>query len=291
MGILSAALLAGCAASGDDTTSSSGSDMGANVSDMGQGCAIVTVSSIDAVSGAVKKTAPARLLASVTAFGASGPHWTLTHTGDATSVVPMMSEPSNLRVQYDADAAGTWTFQVTFDSGPCRGTNSLQLAGSGVTDYYRFRALPPETSGFPLTETVVGVQSAAQTVNLTLDPGLAVNGVLRAGGVATAGEVRLIADTGPDADAITDANGKFALAVRANQSYTPLLIPQAVTLAPHLGSSALGSSFLGAAFDVSSGAAVTGTIVDPAATAIVEAHAVLRAGPLPSGQGTTDAGG
>ena len=261
--------------------------------DMGaQGCAVVTVAAIDDL-GLPKTTAPARLVASVQTSGFSGPHWTVMRTGDPTSAVPMMSDSSNLRVQYDATQAGTWTFVVTFDSPHCQGANSITLANpTGATKLYRFRALPPETSGFPLTDFPVTITGGTPlTKDLTLDAGTAVSGVLRASGVATQGEVRLVADTGPDADALTAANGSFTLAVQAAGFYTPLLIPKSTALAPHLGARDQGATFVGGSFDVGAGVLVSGTVVDGAATAIAGARVVLRAGKLPSGPGTTNGAG
>ncbi|MGZ3439149.1 MAG: hypothetical protein ACXVDD_06525, partial [Polyangia bacterium] len=286
-----AVAFAGC---GDDSTGYGGSDMStAGAHDMGMaGCGVVTVAAIDDL-GLPKTTAPARLVASVQTSGHSGPHWTVMRTGDPTSAVPMMTDSSNLRVQYDATLAGTWTFVVTFDSPHCEGTNSITLNNpTGATKLYRFRALPPETSGFPLTDVPVTIIGGTPlTRDLTLDAGTAVTGVLRASGVATPGEVRLVADTGPDADALTAANGSFSLAVQASGYYTPLLIPKSTSLAPHLGARDQGATFVGANFDVTAGALISGTIVDGAAAAIGGARVVLRAGKLPSGPGTTNGAG
>ncbi|MCU1279873.1 MAG: hypothetical protein JWM53_3419 [bacterium] len=283
--------LAGC---GDDATSAGAGDMAAGVAhDMGSsGCAVVTVAAIDSL-GMPKTTAPARLVAAVQTSGFSGAQWTVMRTGDATSAVPMMSDSSNLRVQYDATLPGTYTFVVTFASRSCVGMNSITLNNPvGVTKLYRLRALPPETSGFPLTDFSVTITGGtSMTQDLTLDHGTAVNGVLRSAGTATPGEVRLIADIGPNADAITDGSGNFALALQASGYYTPLLIPKVTTLAPHLGARDQGFNFVGGSFDVGAGATVSGTIVDGAATAIGGARVVLRAGALPSGPGTSNGAG
>jgi len=59
--------------------------------------------------------------------------------------------------------------------------------------------------------------------------------------VGTPGEVRLIADVGTDAVATTNALGSFTVAVQGSGMYTPLLIPQATTLAPHLGAKQQGA--------------------------------------------------
>ena len=296
--IFAALALAGCDAGGSYPNSDGGpgADMGIHfATDLAKvDCDVVTISAVDATTGLPKTRVPARLIASVPTSGATDAQWTVMRTGDSMSYVPQMLDPSNLRVQFDATQAGTWTFVVHFPSRGCTAMNSTTLDQGGATVLYRFRVLPPETSGFPLTDVTVSITGGTPlSRDLTLDAGTAVSGVLRAAGVATVGEVRLIADpdSGPDADAITDGSGNFALAVQASGYYTPLLIPQSPTLAPHLGARAQGATFLGASFDVTGGATVTGTVVDGAATAIGGARVVLRAGALPSGTGTTSGAG
>ncbi|HEX9100890.1 MAG TPA: hypothetical protein VF997_01735, partial [Polyangia bacterium] len=219
--------------------------------------------------------------------------WSLGRVGDPTSVTPTATDSSGLRVQYDVTAPGTWTFVVTFDSGPCQGRDSITLGNPlGVQELYRFRALPPETLGFPLTDSAVTITGGTPLMrDLILDAGTAVSGILRAGGVAAAGEVRLIAADGPDAVGLAGADGSFALAVQAAGDYTPLLIPRSATVAPHLGASAKGAAFVGASFDIPGGVAVGGSVVDGAAAAIAGARVVLRAGALPSGPGLTGTSG
>ncbi|HEY2747290.1 MAG TPA: carboxypeptidase-like regulatory domain-containing protein, partial [Polyangia bacterium] len=131
----------------------------------------------------------------------------------------------------------------------------------------------------------------SRTMDLQLVAGTQVNGTMRAGGVGVPGNVRLIADLGPDAVAFAGSDGSFTLALDPAGSYTPLLIPSSTTLAPHLGPKAMGASFVGGSFDIPGGVAVSGSVVDGAAAPIAGANVVLRAGALPSGPGTTNAGG
>lgn len=294
-------LAAGCDAAFADDTASPTQDMAAVSGDMGLGCALVHVTAVDAQTGATTSDAPARLLASIDVIGASGPRWTLTHTGDTMPTPVVLTDATGFRVQADVTRAGTWTFQVRFDSGPCATPGSVTLDNPlGAIATYRFRMMPPETSGFPLTERTVTVQGGMSgvTQDLLLDSGTAVTGTLRLGGAPTAGEVRLIADVGPDAVGLAGADGKFKLAVNATGYYTPLLIPLppmgSMTPppgAPHLGARAIGASFVGAAFDIPGGAVVSGSVVDGSAAAIAQAHVVLRNGSLPSSTGVSDAGG
>ncbi|HXU68448.1 MAG TPA: hypothetical protein VN947_03925 [Polyangia bacterium] len=281
--------LAGCEAGGSNGVG--GGDMGtAGGSDMAAGCAFVTVTAVDA-NGDPTENAPARLVATASGLGNGNAQWTLTHAGDPASYTPMPTNSTNLTVQYDATQAGLWTFTVQLFG--CRATGSIELKNpTGVMQLIRLRALPPETSGFPLYEktiTITGGQSTGQ--DLVLDPGLSVSGTLRSGGTGIAGQVRLIADDGPDAVALAGANGSFTLAVQAGGDYTPLFIPSSTTIAPHLGAKAKGSSFVGASFDLPGGVAVNGSVVDTSAVAIAGANVVLRAGALPSGPGLTDGSG
>ncbi len=287
--------MAGCAL-GDDATSSTSQDLAApGGSDMGVlNCPLVHVDAVDPVTGAPTTVVPARLIATVAVSGVSGPHWSLMRAGDSTSIVPMAIGSTGLSVQSDVSDAGTWTFTVTFDSGPCVVRDSKTLGNPlGIHQLFRFRALPPETTGLPLADFSINVTGGTPEANqdLVLLAGTPVSGVLRAAGVGTAGEVRLIADSGPDAVALTDGSGSFMLAVKADGTYAPLLIPKAATLAPHLGAKATGAAFVGASFDLPGGAAVSGTVVDGSAMAISGARVVLRAGALPSGPGVSDTAG
>lgn len=285
--------LVGCNA--DSGPNGGGQDMAAQgAHDMGMaGCAIVHAAAVDPSTGAPTDHVPARLTAYADVSGVFGPRWTLTRTGDATGVTPTPTDASGLRVQYDVAQPGTWSFVVTFDSGSCLGRDDVTVGNPlGVQELYRFRALPPETSGFPLTDSAVTVTGGTPlTRDLILDPGTSAPGTLRAAGAAIAGEVRLIAADGPDAVGLAGSDGKVTLAVQAAGLYTPLLIPRATTLAPHLGATAAGATFVGASYDLAGGVAVGGSVVDGAAAGIAGAHVVLRAGALPSGPGVADGGG
>ena len=297
-------LAAGCG--GDDTTANPYNDMASQGgSDMGLGCTPVTIMALDG-HGAMTTAAPATLIASINPVAAFGPHWTLMRTGDTMPTPVTVIDSMGNRVQADVTRAGTWTFTVHFDSGPCTTPRSITLDNpQGVTVNYRFRVLPPETSGFPLYETTVPVTGGVPTVqNLTLQAGQPVAGTLRLGGVPTAGEVRLVSEVrlgtkdGPDAVGLADTNGLFKLAVKTDVMYTPLLIPLAApgsttppAGAPHLGTAQPGINFVGAAFDIPGGVAVNGSVVDGVAAPIAQAHVVLRAGALPSSTGISDAGG
>ena len=138
-----AVALAGCAA--DSNHGGGGNDMSVwNTSDMAAfHCADIKIAATDPMTGATTDHAPARLTASVDVVGVSGPHWTLRHDNDAP-VTPMASDSTGLRVQYDADAPGSWVFSVSFDIGPCPGTNFINLKNAlGAQQFYRFRVLPP----------------------------------------------------------------------------------------------------------------------------------------------------
>ena len=272
---------------------SSGNDMATFPgSDMGQAQCSVTVTATDPATGMPTMNAPARLAAVANVSGEIGPHWTLLRAGDTTPVPTTATDANAHHVQADVTLAGSWTFSVVFDSG-CRAMAAMTLDNPlGVQVLYRFRALPPETSGFPLKDdavTIIGGEPIPH--NIMLDPGTPVTGTLRAGGVGVAGEVRLLADDGPDAVALTGSDGSFKLAVQAGGGYTPLLIPTSTTIAPHLGAHALGATFVGAAFDLPGGVAVGGSVVDTSAAPIAGANVVLRAGALPSGPGTTNGAG
>ncbi len=292
--LIAVVALAGCGAlsSAGDDTAPPVNDMNASASDMAvAGCAVVMVDAVDATTGMPKATAPARLIA-VDVTGGFGATWTVTHAGDGKSYVPMPTDSSNLRVQLDAAEPGTWTFHVMLP-GRCGGSNGVTLGNpTGRSELYRFRAMPPESNAYTMTDTAVTVTSGTPlTKDLTLDPGTQVAGVLQGPSGGTPGEVRFVADSGPDAVTVTAADGSFQLAVLAMGMYTPLLIPSSTVLAPHLGQKGQGATFVGQSFVVGGGASVSGTIVDGASNGVAGARVVLRAGLLPSGTGVADVSG
>ena len=291
-----AVALAGCDAGNgfspnpDDMAYWPGSDMGAIH------CAVINIVVTDRMGNPnPNKIAPATLSASVNAIGVSGAHWSVQHDSDA----PVLLQPDSTGtgVQVDAELAGTWTFSVSFDRGPCPGTNYVNLiSAQSAQQSYRFRVLPPETLSLPLKDFQVTVYGGANKMqNLTLVDGQQTPGTFKIAGSVATGEMRFISDDGgPDAVAFAASNGTFT-AMLGDGYYTPLLIPQAppsaIARAPHLGTSQMSASFMNAVFDIPGGVAVSGTVVDNAAAAIDKAHVVLRAGKLPSGPGTSDATG
>jgi hypothetical protein len=218
----------------------------------------------------------------------------VSRVGDPTVHVPTaIPNTGNTEVQYLADVPDSWTFTVSFTTGPCMGSRTITLGNpTGKKAFYRLRALPPESLGLPLTDvdlTLTGGQP--QKVDITLQPGMPFQAQLKSGGVGTPGEVRLIADVGPDAIATTNAQGAFSVAVQGSGLYSPLLIPQSAALAPHLGAKQQGALLAVAAYDVGAGESVAVSVTDPVASAVPDVRAVLRAGPLPSGGGTSNAAG
>jgi hypothetical protein len=294
-----AVALVGCAA-GDDTTTVTSGDMGTSaLHDLAVfHCANIMISSNPPPTLSGTYYAPALLTASVDEAGASGAHWSLQHDND-TPVTPTPIDSGGHRVQYQADLPGTWTFSVSFDVGPCPGTNHVNLVQSmSAQEYYRFRVLPPESLHLPLTDTQIILNGGSnQMTDLMLSGGLTAPGMFKIAGSAAAGEVRFIADPttgGPDAVAFAGSDGQFT-AVLGTGQYAPLVIPQvtgtAIPRAPHLGAQAAGATFVGATFDIPGGVAVSGSFADNAAAPIVGAHMVLRAGALPSGPGLSDPSG
>lgn len=277
---------------GDDS-SGGGGDMGAGGRDMGFASADMNSCATFIDITAEKPSAPALLTAFAMSSGGVEPSWTVLRTGDATASIPTATDSTKLRVQFKADRPGTWIFHVSFKAGACSGSNSIPLGNSiGNTVYYIFRALPPESTGLPLTDvTVTLVGNSTQTKDIGLTSGTPISGQLQSGGVGTPGEVRLIAETGPDAVATTNAQGSFTLAVQGSGMYTPLLIPKAPALAPRLGAKQMGVLLATADFSVGAGASVTGGVTDPGAANIAGVNAVLRAGALPSSAAKSDATG
>jgi hypothetical protein len=292
------ALLSGCM--GDDSNTGSadlgfgGRDMGAASADMNSCATLIEITpELDQSTGAPKKSAPALLTAVAQSSGGVQPSWTVLRTGDSTASIPMATDSTGLRVQFKADRPGSWIFHVSFKAGACSGSNAITLGNpTGRTVLYRFRALPSESTGLPLTDVAVPlVGGSTLTQDIALMSGTAIAGQLKSGSAGTPGEVRLIAETGPDAVAATNAQGSFNVAVQASGMYTPLLIPKAPTLAPRLGTKQLGALLATADFSVGGGATVSGGVTDPGAANITGVNAVLRAGPLPSSAARSDATG
>lgn len=289
--------LIGCAADharsgnpADDMGAQAGSDMGISH------CALVTVTAEnDPQSGLPKSAVPALLTATTNVQGVVHPTWSVSRTGDSQSFTPMSTDGSGLTVRYLATDPGTWTFVVSFSSGPCMGMNSITLGNpTGNKVQYRLRALPPESTMLPLKDTALTLVGGTPMMkDLALDSGTPISGVLRGpGGVGTVGEVRLLADSGPDAVTTTNGSGGFALAVLDSGRYRPLLIPQSTALAPHLGAgNQQGIDLANGSWAVGAGETMTGVVTDGSAAPIAGVRVVLRAGALPSGPGSSNAAG
>ena len=154
-------MLIGC---GDDDffpngdMAAGGHDMGL-ASDMAKASIIKITAEIDPKTGKPKTTAPALLTAVADVPGGVDPVWIVTHTGDQNGYSPTPTVPSGLTVQFQANNPGTWTFNVSFKSGGSLGAESITLGDpTGHIVFYRFRALPSESTGLPLTELKAPVQ-------------------------------------------------------------------------------------------------------------------------------------
>lgn len=273
-----------------------GSDLGAFAGDMGKSCPLITITAeIDPRTGAQKSYAPALLTATTDARGVTGPTWTVQRTGDPQVHTPTPTDPSKLTVQFYAPDPGTWTFVLTFSSGAgCMPTQSITLGNpTGVKVPYRLRALPPESSGYPLKDTpIVLIGGTPMMKDLQLDSGTPLmSTLLGPSGSGTPGEVRFIADAGPDAVTLTGASGAFTVALLDSGRYQTLLIPRSTMLAPHLGAAGqLVGDLANASFTVGAGETVGGSVGD-GATTLSGVRVVLRAGALPSGPGVSDGSG
>jgi hypothetical protein len=268
-------------------------DMGEAMRDFGHlGCTIP----VDVTAPTMPAVAPVTLTATAKLPLAMQVKWDVQRSGDTATPL----DSTDLTVSYPVTKAGTYQFHVIAQANGvgCEGKNSIDVINPiGAKVQYRLRALPSESDNLPLSDYILTVTGGQPPVaNLQLMSGTTVYGTLRGpgpGNTGIPGEVRLIADNGPDALASTDAMGAFSLAVRSDGKYQPLLIPQATMLAPHLGSSDLGANFVNASFSVGAGEAVSGSVVDAtnANAVIANARVVLRAGQLPSGVGITSAAG
>jgi hypothetical protein len=295
------ALALGLAATGcgDDSTASGGSDMAfPGGHDMGMGGCRIDIHAVDIVTGKPKTTAPARLIASLTAAGTVSPMWDIERGSTGEHFAPMM-KANDFNVSYDAMDADTWIFSVQTSSGFCNPKSSVPLsAETGRKVVYILRATPDESSLYTRSDTVLTlIGGSPQTMKtITLDSGTPVSGTLHGPSGGVKGEVRFIGqNAAPDAVTTTGNDGSFTLAVLGAVNYTPLLIPASPLLAPHLGVATSGVMLASpsATFDVTAGATVTGTIVDGAPTpaGVNGAHVTMRVGDLPSGVGQADASG
>jgi hypothetical protein len=292
--ILSLAVAVALIGCGDDNyPNGGGSDMAAGGADMGVAfCVTVNVTAVDDANNQVM-TAPARLFAVASGHNLIGAQWTVQRTGDAPDV-PTQDSPSDpLRVHYAATEGGTYDFFVRFPSG-CTGHGSIELLDPTVASQnYILRALPPESSGLPLTDTPFTIHGHAEKgVVINLDPGTPFTGTLNGPSGGVPGQLRFIADKGADAVVLTNAVGLFTVNVQGLGQYTPLLVPTSPTLAPRLFTQKVyGSDFGKVAFTVDAGAVVSGNVFDPMSLAVSGANVVLHAGAQPSTLGTSDAAG
>jgi hypothetical protein len=234
--------------------------------------------------------APAQLTA--TAQGTSSlsrATWSVTFP-DHTTIAPKVVDPSSGRtVTVEANQLGSYTFYVSFEGSGCTGTATVDVHGHhSIAANYRLRVSPPESARVPLQDIFVTVYgNENQSLPITLGKGTPIIGTLNGPSGPIAGEVRLVADNGPDAVALTDASGSFALGVSSEGRYTPLLIPRLATLAPRTLGRDTGAALGAADFTVGAGQPVTGTVLDAAGHPLTGAKVLLRSGILPSGLGVT----
>jgi hypothetical protein len=300
---LSAAFLIGCDA-GESGREEPTVDLGAAPrSDLGQagdGSFCTTIVNISASPPAAPGDfvyAPVELIAQATPNGSLGyPTWTVSLAGGGSWTPEFVDAQSGLTVRFAAALPGSYTFRVSFPSfgNQCRGENVIDVhERAGKVATYRLRVTPPESYGVPQQDQVIAIYGGTPVggLDLSLKKGTPLTGTLSGPAGPIAGEVRLLADSGPDAVALAPATGGFTLAVNADGLYTPLLIPSASSLAPRLLAKASGTALVGSAFTVGAGESVSGTVMDALATPLAGARVVMRAGKLPSGAATSAADG
>jgi hypothetical protein len=224
------------------------------------------------------------------------PSWTVSLADGATFLPEVVDTQSGLSVKFHAAVPGSYRFQVSFGAAQaCPGANSFDVISESAKQLnYRLRVSPPDTAGVPQQDTVITVYGGTKKgdADIHLSPGTPLSGTLKGtGGSGTAGEIRFIADSGPDALATAGSSGAFALAMSPDSYYTPLLIPSSLSLAPALLGRATGATLAAGAFVVDAGQTVSGAVTDPSDSAIAGVRLVLRNGKLPSGVGLSASDG
>jgi hypothetical protein len=297
---LSAALLCGCDDSGAGFP---GADLGMLSRDLGvfydagfcTSSIMITSDQPTLPNGSTY--GPANLTATTRSPGALlMPSWTVSTADGATFLPTVVDTQSGLTVEFYAAVPGSYTFRVSFGvDQECPGTNSIDVISQNAKQLsYRLRVSPPETAGVPQQDSVITVFGGTKKgdADIHLVPGTPLQGTLKGpGGAGVAGEVRFIADSGPDALATADGSGVFALSMSADSYYTPLLIPTSALLAPALVGRATGATLAAGAFVVGAGQTVSGAVTDPTDSAIAGVRLVLRNGNLPSGIGLSASDG
>jgi hypothetical protein len=261
-----------------------GYDLGA-LGDLGQCTSVKVTPSMG--------TAPVTLTATALVSTGATPTWSVSTPSGV--YVPMKQDASGLVVSWEATDPGTYAFRVEFASGyPCPGQGSaLVIAPTSIGQPYRIRLTPPASSGLPQQDKLITVYgNTPQTdAELVLEAGSSFGGIMHAAAGPIAGEVQLLPMSGPEFDVAVDTSGSFALPIRLDGNYTVVLIPADPSLAPRAIGPMLGAALTSAQMTVDPGAPVSGIVHDESAAPLAGARIALRAGPVPSGLGTTAADG
>lgn len=228
--------------------------------------------------------------------------WQVLRAGETTSLTFIAADAHQTGIQFTVTKPGSYAILVTgrniYDNSPCDGQTLFLARASGPQPEASviLRVTPPVTAQARLPRQdvlhTVTADTPVSTNVFAINDGVSLRSQLASGSTGVAGTVRLVTASGLDVLTTAGSDGRFQALVLGQETYTPVLTPFDPALAPVQLPAQRGVTLAArTVFDVDAGVAVTGMIRDDQGGALAGARISLRAGPLTSGIGVSDATG
>lgn len=285
MRALALLLLAACGAGGADSVGP-----GDGASDAPPGC-------VTGISHEVSPpfAAPGTVVrAAANVQNSPGQHtyqWFLSFNGGPNQT-PAPASLDNSQVEFPAEVAGVYRVRYRIEDPNCEeATENIDVNEPGVnTTTFRVHVVAPPAAERPPVTKLVPVEGG--TEDLVDDVQLAA-GTIASGSVVFQGSpveayLKFIPTVGSDAvvETYSDLGGSYTAGVRS-ESHNVLVVPTDPTITPQLVAWSPGVTTLA----LEPGVPVTGSVISPQGTALVNARVQLTIDGVPSAVGVTDNSG
>lgn len=233
--------------------------------------------------------------------------WQVLRAGETAPLGHRATDAHQTAIEFTVAQSGSYTIQITgrnlYDGTSCDGQTTFLARPSEPRAQATviLRVTPPVAlDRHPRQDTLLTVtaDTPIDTNVFVIDEGVSLRSQLANGSTGVTGTVRLVAASGLDVLTTAGADGQFQALLLGQETYTPVLTPfdpaapTAPALAPVQLPAQRGVTLAGqTVFSVGAGVSVTGTIRDDQGGALAGARFSLRAGPLTSGIGVSDAPG
>ena len=239
--------------------------------------------------------APAAIRVDATVYGAPGVLGYAWRVSRGTEEVPfLMAAADGSAIELTATVADSYRVQLDVEGSACATADEYLnvLAGNAATMNVRLHVVPPAGVAAPPRDELLLVHGGANYTlgTVVVDPGVDAAAHVRAGGDGVPAYLRFAPDGAATAIVETFAAPSGAFTARLlNRAHTVLVIPAVPGLAPRRVTGWMPAS--GAAIQLDAGAAITGTVRDPAGAPLAGASVQLAIAGVPTTLATTTAGG